>query len=145
MAIARVLVQDPDVILADEPVSAVDPTLAQAIVALLRDLSAASRKTLLVNLHSVELALAHFPRIVGIRDGRMLFDLPPAAGFRRIGRRRLDHFERESLAFHRRVRRGYLEIHRAEPKRVRLVRADRPVAAVAAEVRAIVADFLRHA
>ncbi len=77
VAIARVLVQDPDVILADEPVSAVDPTLAQAIVALLRDLSAASRKTLLVNLHSVELALAHFPRIVGIRDGRMLFDLPP--------------------------------------------------------------------
>ncbi len=78
-------------------------------------------------------------------DLTLLFDLPPAAGFRRIGRRRLDHFERESLAFHRRVRRGYLEIHRAEPKRVRLVRADRPVAAVAAEVRAIVADFLRHA
>ncbi len=78
-------------------------------------------------------------------DLTLLFDLPPAAGFRRIGRRRLDHFERESLAFHRRIRRGYLEIHRAEPKRVRLVRADRPVAAVAAEVRAIVVDFLRHA
>jgi phosphonate transport system ATP-binding protein len=75
VAIARVLVQDPDVILADEPVSSVDPTRAVAIVALLRDLSREARKTLLVNLHSVELALDHFPRIVGIRHGRVHFDL----------------------------------------------------------------------
>src|SRR5919197_1316861 len=77
VAIARVLVQDPDIILADEPVSSVDPSLAVAIVSLLRDLSHESRKTLLVNLHSVELALAYFPRIVGIRDGRVHFDLAP--------------------------------------------------------------------
>ncbi len=77
VAIARVLVQDPDIILADEPVSAVDPSLAVSIVTLLRDLSGESRKTLLMNLHSVELALASFPRIVGIRDGRVLFDLAP--------------------------------------------------------------------
>ncbi len=77
VAIARVLVQDPDVILADEPVSSVDPSLAAAIVMLLRDLSAESRKTLVMNLHSVELALAHFPRVVGIQDGRILFDLAP--------------------------------------------------------------------
>ena len=77
VAIARVLVQDPDVILADEPVSSVDPSLALSIVTLLRDLSAESRKTLLVNLHSVDLALAFFPRIVGIRDGRVRFDLAP--------------------------------------------------------------------
>jgi phosphonate transport system ATP-binding protein len=77
VAIARVLIQDPDVILADEPVSSVDPTLAVTIVTLLRDLSAESRKTLLVNLHSVELALTYFPRVVGIRDGRVLFDLSP--------------------------------------------------------------------
>jgi phosphonate transport system ATP-binding protein len=44
---------------------------------LLRDLSAGSKKTLLLNLHSVELALASFPRIVGIRDGRVAFDLAP--------------------------------------------------------------------
>jgi phosphonate transport system ATP-binding protein len=78
VAIARVLVQDPDIILADEPVSSVDPTLAVGIVTLLRDLSNESRKTLLMNLHSVELALAYFPRIVGIRDGRVQFDLAPA-------------------------------------------------------------------
>ncbi len=79
VAIARVLVQDPDVILADEPVSSVDPSLAVSIVTLLRDLSHESRKTLLVNLHSVDLALAYFPRVVGIRDGRLHFDLAPDA------------------------------------------------------------------
>ncbi|MBI2216779.1 MAG: phosphonate ABC transporter ATP-binding protein [Candidatus Rokubacteria bacterium] len=79
VAIARVLVQDPDVILADEPVSSVDPSLAVTLVSLLRDLSAESRKTLLVNLHSVDLALNFFPRVVGIRDGRVRFDLRPQA------------------------------------------------------------------
>ncbi len=77
VAIARVLVQDPDIILADEPVSSVDPSLAVSIVSLLRDLSAESRKTLLMNLHSVGLALASFPRVVGIQDGRVVFDLAP--------------------------------------------------------------------
>ena len=77
VAIARVLVQDPDVILADEPVSSVDPSLAVSIVTLLRDLSRTARKTLCMNLHSVELALTYFPRIVGIRDGRVRFDLSP--------------------------------------------------------------------
>ena len=77
VAIARVLVQDPDVILADEPVSSVDPSLATSLVALLRDLSQSVGKTLCMNLHSVDLALTHFPRIVGIRDGRVHFDLAP--------------------------------------------------------------------
>jgi dTMP kinase len=78
-------------------------------------------------------------------DLTLLFDLDPVEGFRRIRGRRLDHFEREALAFHRRVRRGYLELYRAEPKRVRLVRAARPPAVVTAEVRGIVEDFLRGA
>lgn len=76
-------------------------------------------------------------------DLTLLFDLDPSVGFRRIGRRRLDHFEREALAFHRRVRRGYLEILRAEPKRVRRIDAARPPAAVAVQVRTIVEEFLR--
>ncbi len=75
-------------------------------------------------------------------DLTLLFDLEPREGLRRIGRRRLDHFERQARAFHRRVRRGYLEIQRAEPKRVRLVRAARTVEAVAADVRRIVEEFL---
>ena len=75
-------------------------------------------------------------------DLTLLFDLDPAEGFRRIGGRTLDHFEREKLAFHRRVRRGYLEIRRAEPKRVRVIDAGRPPADVAAQVRTVVAEFL---
>jgi dTMP kinase len=78
-------------------------------------------------------------------DLTLLFDCDPAVGFRRIGRRQRDHFERKALAFHRRVRKGYREIQRAEPKRVRLIDAARPPEVVAAEVRAIVEEFLRGA
>jgi len=77
VAIARVLIQDPEVILADEPVSSVDPSLAAVIVKLLLDISQDTHKTLLMNLHSVDLALAYFPRVIGIKKGRPLFDLPP--------------------------------------------------------------------
>lgn len=76
-------------------------------------------------------------------DLTLVFDLEPAVGLRRIGKRRLDRFEREALAFHRRVRRGYIELHRAEPKRVRLIRAPRPAGVIADEVQALVGDFLR--
>ncbi|HEV8474485.1 MAG TPA: dTMP kinase [Methylomirabilota bacterium] len=78
-------------------------------------------------------------------DLTLLFDVDPAVGFRRIGRRRLDAFEREALAFHRRVRRGYLDILRSEPKRVRRVDAGRSPAEVAAQVRAIVEEYLGDA
>lgn len=78
-------------------------------------------------------------------DLTLLFDLDPAEGLRRIGRRRLDRFEREKLAFHRRVRRGYLEILRAEPKRVRRIRAALPPAEVGRQVRAVVEEFFRGA
>jgi dTMP kinase len=78
-------------------------------------------------------------------DLTLVFDLAPEAGLRRIRGRRHDRFEREKLAFHRRVRRGYLEIARAEPKRVRLIRAARPADAVAADVARIVEEFLRGA
>ena len=76
-------------------------------------------------------------------DLTLLFDLPPEAGFKRIRGRRHDRFEREKLAFHRRVRRGYRDILRAEPKRVRLIRAARPVEAVAVDVATVVGEFLR--
>ncbi len=74
VAIARVLVQDPDVILADEPVSSVDPSLAETIIKLLIAISDDTRKTLLVNLHSTDLALAYFPRVIGMKAGVKLFD-----------------------------------------------------------------------
>ncbi len=79
VAIARLLVQDPALILADEPVSSVDPRLAESIVTLLLRIARERGKTLLVSLHAVDLALRHFSRVVGIRAGRVVFDAPPAA------------------------------------------------------------------
>jgi len=78
VGIARVLYQAPELILADEPVSAMDPVLAGHTLSVLNEEASRRGMTLLASLHAVELALAHFPRIVGIRDGRILFDLPPA-------------------------------------------------------------------
>lgn len=75
-------------------------------------------------------------------DLTLLFDLSPDEGLRRIRGRRLDHFEQLALPFHRRVRRGYLEILRAEPKRVRLIRAARSPEAVAAQVAEVVGEFI---
>ena len=76
VGIARVLYQEAGLILADEPVSALDPLLAQATVQLLAHEASARGATLVASLHAVELALAHVPRIVGIRAGRIAFDLP---------------------------------------------------------------------
>jgi len=79
VGIARVLYQRPDLILADEPVSALDPALANYTVSVLVDEARARNVTLIASLHAVDLALAHFPRVIGLRDGRVAFDLPTAA------------------------------------------------------------------
>jgi len=76
VGIARVLYQRPDMILADEPVSALDPTLALATVRLLVAEAEARGATLVASLHAVDLALGNFPRIVGVKAGRIAFDLP---------------------------------------------------------------------
>lgn len=76
VGIARVLYQRADLVLADEPVSALDPALARATVKLLVDDAAQRGATLVASLHAVDLALECFPRIVGVRGGRIAFDLP---------------------------------------------------------------------
>lgn len=78
VGIARVLYQSPELILADEPVSAMDPVLAGHTLALLNREAAARGISLLASVHAVEMALEHFARIVGVRDGRILFDRPAA-------------------------------------------------------------------
>ncbi len=78
VGIARVLYQRPELILADEPVSALDPALARQAVRVLGEDAAARGATLVASLHAVDLALAEFPRIVGVKDGRIAFDLPAA-------------------------------------------------------------------
>jgi phosphonate transport system ATP-binding protein len=74
VAIARVLYQQPRLILADEPVSAMDPVLAGHTLGLLNQHAQRHGCTLVASLHAVELALTHFSRVIGVRDGRMLFD-----------------------------------------------------------------------
>ena len=76
LAVARVLMQSPDVILADEPTASLDPGLAETITSLLAGLARDGKKTLIMAVHKVDLALRHFPRAVGLRAGGLSFDVP---------------------------------------------------------------------
>ncbi|WP_085316471.1 phosphonate ABC transporter ATP-binding protein [Derxia lacustris] len=78
VGVARVLYQAPALLLADEPVAALDPTLAEATLGALLAQSEATGATLVASLHAVELALRRFARVIGLRDGAVLFDLPAA-------------------------------------------------------------------
>jgi len=79
VGIARVLYQQPAFILADEPVSALDPALADLSVGALVAESESRGATLLASLHAVDLALKWFPRLVGMKAGEIVFDRPTAA------------------------------------------------------------------
>ena len=76
VAFARVFVQNPHVILADEPVSSLDPPRAQAVVKLLCSTTNRYQKTLVASLHSIDLAKKYFDRIIGLRAGKIMFDIP---------------------------------------------------------------------
>jgi phosphonate transport system ATP-binding protein len=79
VGLARVLYQSPDLMLADEPVSALDPTLADRAVGALVAQAERQGATLVASLHAVDLALRWFPRVVGLRDGTVRFDAPASA------------------------------------------------------------------
>ncbi len=78
VAIARLMVQQPRVMLADEPVSQLDIRLGREIVALLSGLSSRLGSTLLVNLHTLELLEGHFERVIALRDGHLFWQGTPA-------------------------------------------------------------------
>ena len=78
VALARLLAQNPDVILADEPVSSLDPERGREILDLLRDLCTRLHKTLVVSLHTLDHVTTHFDRVIGLRGGRLQFDLAAA-------------------------------------------------------------------
>jgi phosphonate transport system ATP-binding protein len=76
VAVARALFQQPSALLADEPVASVDPARARDTVHLLTRISREERLTLVMSLHNLELAREFFPRLIGLRGGRILFDEP---------------------------------------------------------------------
>ena len=79
VGLARILVAPATLWLVDEPLSALDPTRARQALDTLVDEARTRGVTLVATLHQVDAALAHFPRIVGLRDGALAFDLPAAA------------------------------------------------------------------
>lgn len=78
VGLARALLAPAGLWLIDEPLSALDPTRAQQALRTLTQAAQQRDTTLLATLHQVELALAHFPRVLGLREGRLVFDLPAA-------------------------------------------------------------------
>ena len=74
VAVARALHQDPNALLADEPVASVDPARARDTVDLLTTISREEGLTLCISLHNIELAREFLPRLVGLRGGRVVFD-----------------------------------------------------------------------
>lgn len=76
VGLARALVADASLMLIDEPLSALDPMRSQSALRTLTQAARERNATLVTTLHHVEMALEHFPRIIGIRDGLLAFDLP---------------------------------------------------------------------
>lgn len=78
VGIARAIMQEPHVILADEPTSSLDPKTSVEIMELLVSLSEAHNIPLLINIHDVELAKRFTSRVIGLSKGGIVFDGPPA-------------------------------------------------------------------
>ena len=77
VSIARTLVQQADIILADEPVASLDPITSQKILQDLRKINQEMGKTVIVNIHSVEMAKAFSDRILAFKSGKVVFDGTP--------------------------------------------------------------------
>ncbi|MGV9800679.1 phosphonate ABC transporter ATP-binding protein [Mycobacterium sp. NPDC003449] len=78
VAVARALMQRPEILLADEPVASLDPESAAQVMTLIREISTEQRLTVLCSLHQVALALSWGDRVIGLRSGRVVLDTPVA-------------------------------------------------------------------
>ena len=76
VAMARLLVQKPEIILADEPVASLDPARADDVLGMLTRIVVEEKQTLITSLHSVEYARKYFTRIISLKNGELFFDLP---------------------------------------------------------------------
>jgi phosphonate transport system ATP-binding protein len=77
VGIARALVQDPDLMLVDEPVSALDPATSHSIMRYLQEVNDRDQVTIICSLHFLSLARAYADRIIALKDGEIVFDGPP--------------------------------------------------------------------
>jgi len=77
VAIARTLMQQPAIILADEPVASLDPRLSRVVLDILKRVCREDGITALVSLHALELTREYADRIIGLKQGQILFDGPP--------------------------------------------------------------------
>ena len=78
VAIARALMQDPKIILADEPIASLDPMNAQVVMQSLRTIHEEDGRMVIANLHTLDTARRYCDRVIGMRDGRIVFDGTPA-------------------------------------------------------------------
>ena len=76
VSLARTLNQDPSIILADEPVAALDPVTARQVMSDFRRINQEMNITVLINIHHVDLALQYATRVIGIRAGEIVYDGP---------------------------------------------------------------------
>lgn len=74
VAIARALMQDPKIVLADEPIASLDPMNAQLVMQDLRRIHEEDGRMVIANLHTLDTARRYCDRIIGMRDGRVVFD-----------------------------------------------------------------------
>jgi phosphonate transport system ATP-binding protein len=77
VAIARALMQDPAIILADEPIASLDPMNAQIVMDALRRIHEEDGRMVIANLHTLDTARRYCDRVIGMRDGRIVFDGTP--------------------------------------------------------------------
>ena len=77
VAIARTLMQQPAIILADEPVASLDPRLSRVVLDILKRVCREDGITALVSLHALELTREYADRVIGLKQGQILFDGPP--------------------------------------------------------------------
>lgn len=76
VGLARILASNAQLLLVDEPLSALDPSRSEQAIQTLTDIATERNATLVASLHHVEMALKSFPRIIGMRDGLVVFDVP---------------------------------------------------------------------
>jgi phosphonate transport system ATP-binding protein len=79
VAIAHALVQQPQLILADEPIASLDPHNATRVMTALRAINREDGITIIGNLHALDMARSYCDRIIGMAHGKLVFDGPPAA------------------------------------------------------------------